>query len=330
VTATMRQVVQRRTGVPADVVEVDEVPVPEPGPGELLVSLDAAPVNPAELLMFEGAYGYGETRPALPRKAGIEGVGTVVGGATDRVPAGTPVALRGVAGLWSDYVVIPADSAFVLPANADRHQLSMGLVNPQAALLILEDHVALTQGDVVVQNAANSGFGRVLDAIAARRGLTVVNVVRSQEAADSLVGSATGAVVIDGPDLQEQVADRTGGRLASLAIDAVGGSATNRMAHCVNTGGVVSLYGLLSGEPAVIDLDVVIFNDVRLEGYWTPRSVARRTREQMQQVFDEAFELLSAGAFHVPVEATYGLSDVAAALRHAAQGGRRGKVLLTR
>ena len=62
-TATMRQVVQRRTGEPAEVVEVDIVPIPEPGPGELLVSLDAAPVNPAELLMFEGANGYGPTRP---------------------------------------------------------------------------------------------------------------------------------------------------------------------------------------------------------------------------------------------------------------------------
>jgi NADPH:quinone reductase-like Zn-dependent oxidoreductase len=206
----------------------------------------------------------------------------------------------------------------------------MGLVNPQAALLILEDHVTLTDGDVVVQNAANSGFGRVLDAIAARRGLDLVNVVRSQAAADSIAGSAKGAVVIDGPDLQEQVADRTGGRLARLAIDAVGGSATNRMAHCVDTGGVVSLYGLLSGEPAVIDLELVIFNDVRLEGYWTPRSMGRRTQEQVQRVLAEAFDMLKSGAFHVPVEATYGLSDVAAALRHAGRGGRRGKVLLTR
>jgi NADPH:quinone reductase-like Zn-dependent oxidoreductase len=326
----MRQVVQRRTGVPAEVVEIDEVPVPEPGPGELLVSLDAAPVNPAELLMFEGSYGYGPTRPALPRKAGIEGVGTVVGGATDRVPEGTPVALRGVSGLWSDFMVIPADSALVLPADADRHQLSMGLVNPMAVLLLLEDHVALSAGDVVVQNAANSGFGRVLDAIGARRGLTVVNVVRSQAAADSLAGSAQGAVLVDGPDLQQQVAEATGGRLARLAVDAVGGSATNRLAHCLQTGGVVSLYGLLSGEPAVVDLDVVIFNDVRLEGYWTPRSLGRRTPEEVQRVLADALELLGSGAFHVPVEATYALSDVAEALRHAGRGGRSGKVLLTR
>jgi NADPH:quinone reductase-like Zn-dependent oxidoreductase len=326
----MRQVVQRRTGVPVEVVEIDEVPVPEPGPGELLVSLDAAPVNPAELLMFEGAYGYGTSRPTLPRKAGIEGVGTVVGGATDLVAEGTPVALRGVAGLWSDYMVIPAESAFVLPADADRHQLSMGLVNPMAVALLLEDHVALTAGDVVVQNAANSGFGRVLDAIAARRGLTVVNVVRSQAAADSLAGSATGAVVVDGPDLPDQVAERTGGRLAALAVDAVGGSATNRLARCLGTGGVVSLYGLLSREPAVIDLELVVFNDVRLEGYWTPRSMGRRTPEERQRVLAEALDLLSSRAVHVPVEAIYGLSDVVAALRHAGRGGRTGKVLLTR
>jgi trans-2-enoyl-CoA reductase len=199
-----------------------------------------------------------------------------------------------------------------------------------AVALLLEDHVALTAGDVVVQNAANSGFGRVLDAIAARRGLTVVNVVRSQAAADSLAGSATGAVVVDGPDLPDQVAERTGGRLAALAVDAVGGSATNRLARCLGTGGVVSLYGLLSREPAVIDLELVVFNDVRLEGYWTPRSMGRRTPEERQRVLAEALDLLSSRAVHVPVEAIYGLSDVVAALRHAGRGGRTGKVLLTR
>ncbi|WP_239520506.1 zinc-dependent alcohol dehydrogenase family protein [Blastococcus saxobsidens] len=326
----MRQVVQRRTGRPAEVVEVVEVPVPTPGPDELLVQLDAAPVNPAELLMFEGRYGYGPSRPSLPRLAGIEGVGTVVGGATDRVAEGTPLALLGIPGLWSDYVVIPARRALVLPEDIDRQQASMGLVNPQAVLLLLEDHVGLEPGDVVVQNAANSAFGRVLDAIARRRGLTLVNVVRSQAAADALAGVAHGAVAIDGPDLPERFLELTGGRPARLAVDAVGGGSTNRLAHCLATGGVVSLYGLLSGRPAVLDLDLVVFHGVRLEGYWTPRSMSRRRPEEIRTLFQESLELLRSEAFHVPVEATYGLDDVAAALEHAAQEGRRGKVLLTR
>ena len=325
----MRRVVQRAFGEPAEVVEVVELPVPVPGEGELLVRLDASPVNPAELLMLEGRYGYGASAPTLPRPAGIEGVGTVVGGATGEVSEGTPVALIGVRGLWSDYVVVPASRALVLPDDVDRHQASMGLVNPQAAMLLLEDHVELAPDDVVVQNAANSGFGRVLDAIAHRRGLTVVNVVRSDAAAASLAGDAHGVVLVDGPDLSRRLLEATGGRAARLAVDAVGGTATDRLARCLDTGGVVVLYGLLSGEPSVLDPALVVFHGVRLEGYWTPRALSRRRPEEIRALFEESRHLLESKAFHVPVEAVYALSDVAEALRHAGREGRRGKVLLT-
>ncbi|TQS46135.1 zinc-dependent alcohol dehydrogenase family protein [Cryptosporangium phraense] len=324
----MRQVVQRRTGVPWEVAEVDHVPVPQPGPGEVLIKLVAAPINPAELLMFEGRYGYGETVPPLPRKAGIEGVGEVAGGATDVLPLGTPVALLGVDGLWSDYCVLPAAAALTLPADVDRYQLAMGLVNPQAVLLLLEDHVPLGPGDWIVQNAANSAFGRILDAIAYRRGHRVVNVVRSEKAAASL-REARGPVVVDGPDLTERVLDATGGARPRLAVDAVGGAATGRLGHTLEPGGVISNYGLLSGEPCQVDAELIVFHGVRLEGYWTPRSMAARSDEQRAAVFKDAFELLATGAFDVPVEATYSLDDVAEALRHSARGGRAGKILVT-
>jgi NADPH:quinone reductase-like Zn-dependent oxidoreductase len=329
-TSTMRQVVHRRTGDPATVVEVAEVPVPGPGDGELLVRLEAAPINPAELLMFEGRYGYGVSRPRLPRRAGIEGVGVVVGGATDLVPPGTRVALLGVPGLWSDFMVVPAGAAFPLPADGDPLQQAMGLLNPQAVLMLLEDHRTLAPGDAVVQNAANSAFGRVLDAVGARRGLTVVNVVRSATAAASLGDRARGPVLVDGEDLADRVRAAVEGRPVRLAVDAVAGEATDRLARCLDADGVVALYGLLSGRPAVIDPALVVFHGVRLEGYWTPRSRAARTPEQRRRVLREAYEVFRSGAFVVPVEATYGLADVAEALRHAGRGGRTGKVLLTR
>ncbi|MBM9469058.1 zinc-dependent alcohol dehydrogenase family protein [Nakamurella leprariae] len=327
---TMRQVVQRRYGRPAEVAEIDTVPVPVPRDGQLLVRLEAAPINPAEILMFEGRYGYGPSKPALPRKAGIEGVGTVVGGATDVVPEGTTVALLGVDGLWSDYMVIPAATAIRLPPDTDKVQLALGMVNPQAVILLLEEHVKLQPGDWIVQNAGNSAFGRILDTVAHERGHKVVNVVRSQQAADSVAGRLTGPVVIDGPDLQQQVEAITGGELAVLGVDAVGGAATNRLAHCLKAGAVVSNYGLMSGEPCQIDSELVVFNDIRLEGYWTPRSMRTLTSEQIGAVFTEAFDLVISGKFDIPVEQTYSLSDVGAALEHAERGGRGGKIVLTR
>jgi trans-2-enoyl-CoA reductase len=327
---TMRQVVHRRYGRPAEVAEVDTVPVPVPQEGQLLVRLEAAPINPAELLMFEGRYGYGPSKPGIPRKAGIEGVGTVVGGATDLVAVGTTVALLGVDGLWSDYMVIPAAGAIALPSDTDKVQLALGMVNPQAVILLLDEHVKLHPGDWIVQNAGNSAFARILDTVASERGHRVVNVVRSQQAADSIAGQVTGPVVIDGPDLQQQVEAVTGGELAVLGVDAVGGAATNRLAHCLKPGAVVSNYGLMSGEPCQIDSELVVFNDIRLEGYWTPRSMRKLTPEQIGAVFTEAFGLVIGGRFDIPVERTYSLSEVGAALEHSERGGRSGKIVLTR
>jgi mitochondrial enoyl-[acyl-carrier protein] reductase / trans-2-enoyl-CoA reductase len=319
----MRQVVHRRCGPPADVVEIDRVDIPTPGPGEVLVELEAAPIHPAELLMFEGRYGYGPSVPPLPRKAGTEGVGRVVGGRLQ----GTRVALAGVDGVWSDFAVLPEAHAVTLPESVSRDQLAMGVVNPQSALLLLSDFAELRPGDWVVQNAANSAVGRILDAVARRRGVHVVNVVRSTAAAERLTTASP--VLVDAPDLPERVAEVTGDG-AVLAIDAVGGTATDRLARTLAEGGTVVNYGLLSGEPCVLDPALCVFHGVTLTGFWMPRSLRARTPEERSTLLTAAFDLLAEGAFTVPVERTYPLDEVGEAVEHAGRAGRHGKILLTR
>jgi NADPH:quinone reductase-like Zn-dependent oxidoreductase len=326
----IRQVVHRRFGQPSLVAEIDTVTLPELGPTDVLVDLAYAPIHPAELLMFTGRYGHGPTRPVLPRRAGIEGVGLVSGGATELLPLGTPVALVGIDGVWSDQFVLPAAQAIALPDSVPLKQLSMALANPQSVLLILEDFVELKPGDWVIQNAANSGFGRILRAVCAQRQIAVVNVVRSAAAAEQLLRAGVGDVLIDGPDLASEVAALTGGNPPVFAVDAVGGAATNRLAGCLASGGVVANYGLLSGKPCELDSELCVFNDVRLAGFWTPRSLLRRTPQARAEVTRRAVNLLNDGAFEVPVEQTYGLADIAAALDHSDRPGRSGKILLTR
>ncbi|MCS5724136.1 zinc-dependent alcohol dehydrogenase family protein [Herbiconiux sp. CPCC 203407] len=325
-----RTVMQHRTGDPGVVAELVETPVPRPGEGELLVELVVAPINPAEILMLQGAYGYRDTTPPLPRAAGIEGVGRVVGGATAIVPEGSLVSLAGSRGVFSDYRVIPAASALVLPPTVDPDTFAVSFVNVQAVLLMLHEWPELEAGDVIIQNAGNSAYARVLDAVASRRGFTVVNVVRSERSALSVEDELNGPVLVDGEDLDERVLAVTGGSRPRVAVDAVGGAATGRLTETLAPGGRVVTYGLLSGDPVQVDTRIVVFNGVRVEGFWMPRSMAAAPADLLPGIAAEAMEIIAGGGFAVPIAARIGLAGIAEALALAEQGGRDGKVVVTR
>ena len=133
-------------------------------------------------------------------------------------------------GTWSTHVVVQAAQLRPLPNDADPLQLSMMTVNPPTAALLLSDIVSLGPDDWVIQNAANSAVGLYLVQLARHRGYRTVNVVRREEAAAVVRESGGDVVLVDGDDLARQVAEATGGAKIALGIDAVGGSATGRLA----------------------------------------------------------------------------------------------------
>lgn len=328
--STNRTIVQRSTGDPGTVAEIVEAPIPTPGENEILVELVLAPINPAEILMLQGTYGYRDTQPKLPRSAGIEGVGRVVGGATSVVPEGALVSLAGSAAVFSDYTVLRADRALVLPHDLDVDTFAVSFVNVQAVLLMFHEWPEVASGDWIIQNAGNSAYARVLDAVAARRGVSVVNVVRSAESARKIDGIVQGPVLVDGDNLDARVLEVTGGARPKIAIDAIGGASTGRLAESLSSGGRVVTYGLLSGEPVQLDTRLVVFNGVRVEGFWMPRSIGRAPAELLRNIGAEALEIIVERSFAVPIGARFGLGEIGQALDLAAEGGRDGKVVLTR
>lgn len=324
-----RTVVQRTTGDLRDAIEILETPIPTPGAGELLVQLVVAPINPAENLMMRGEYGYGDSAPSLPRSMGIEGVGRVVDGATEDIPVGSHVSLAGTRDVFSDFRLLRADRALVLPHSIDVDTFAVSYVNVQSVLLMLSEWEGLHEGDWLIQNAANSAYARVLDAVAGRRGLRVVNVVRSAESAAKIDGLMQGPVIVEGQDLDEQVLGATAGVRPKVAIDAVGGQSTGRLASVLAHGGRVVTYGLLSGQEIQLDTRLVVFNDIRLGGFWMPRSMMRTPKGARREIGREAIEIIADRSFEVPVTARYDLADIREAVSAADGGGRDGKVVVT-
>lgn len=320
-----------RPGAPEEVIRVADAAEPgPPGPHQALLELVASPIHPADLLTIAGMYA---TSPGpMPKVPGKEGLGKVlaVGNLVKHLKPGdlTPVLLAND-GVWQERHLLDAESLVALPPGGDVLQYAMGFANPATALLLLREVVPLELGDWVIQNAANSSVGQYLIQIARRKGIRTINVVRREGLADKLHELGADAVLTDGPDLPSRVAKLIAGAPLKLAIDAVSGEASARLAACLSQKGVLCNYGMLSGKNVQVSPAALIGTGIVVRGFWLPPAMAALGQEGRANMFGELIAWVASGALKAEVEATYPLERVKDALAHAARGERRGKIFLT-
>lgn len=323
----MKQVVLERYGAPADAVRCVEAPDPgAPAPGEVVFDVLAFPINPADLSMCRGTY---RLRPPLPAGIGAECVGrvTAVGDGVAHVKAGD-LMINLQRENWTQRRRVAADDVIPVPPGLDRLQAAMLRINPPTARLLLTDLVELRPGDWIIQNVANSAVGRFVIRLGRARGVRTVNVVRREALAAELAPLGADVCVVDGPDLAERVKAATGGASIRLGLDAVSGQATARISTCVGERGVVCNYGSMSGEDPVMPRSKLIGEGQSLVGFILGRALAPRSRAEVRAIYGELAEQVRAGLLTAPVEQIYPIEEIRAAVTHAEQGGRRGKILV--
>src|SRR6267142_3049876 len=255
----MRQLQLVAHGEPSDVIELSTVPDPALGPEDVLISMEAAPLNPSDFLFVRGMYG---VRPAFPSPVGAEGVGRVA-----KIGSKVDVALRGKRvliiptyeqGTWAEQVVAPVRNLVTMSDEADPLQLSMIGINPVTAYLLLHRYVSLMPADWIGQTAANSAMGQYIIALAELAGVKTLNVVRREEAAELVRQWGGDRVVLQGDDLHRSVEDALDGKQLSLVLDMVGGTPVGELAKSLTTGGSIVSYALLSGQlPAISPKDFI-------------------------------------------------------------------------
>jgi len=318
-------------GNPVDVLEVKVEESPQLSDGDIRVEVLAAPIHPSNLLQISGNYGVSPSLPAIP---GSEGVGRVIeiSAQVTHLQKGQLVLLSG-GETWREEIVAAASSFVPLPdlgnPSADMiEQLSMLAVNPLTAFLMLTSFVDLKEGDCLVQSAANSAVGGYLIQLAKQRGIKTINVVRRDNLAQALLDQGADVVLVDGPNLAEQIADAAGNSPISLAIDAVGGETCGRLIECLAYGGTLVAYGVLSMQAATINTGLTIFNDIRVRGFWLSKWYETAGMEQKQAAFAQIIPLIASGALRAKVDSRFSVDEIKAAAERAAQGGRNGKVLI--
>ena len=318
--------VYERHGNPADVLHVESRPWPTPAQGEAIVKMRAAPINPADLNQIEGKYPIRSELPAIP---GFEGAGIVVdlGANVTSVAAGALVVLPHNVGTWREAVAVKADQLVAVPTGIEPVHAAMLKINPMTAWRLLHDYVNLQKGDWLIQNAANSAAARAVIQIAHELGYKSVNVVRRAELIDELHAEGGDVVLVDGENLRDEVKAETSGAPIRLGLNAVGGDSALRLANCLASGSTMVTYGAMSLQALKIPNGLLIFKDLRFRGIWINKWYDNATPAQRMEAFQPLFEMAKRGLLKTKVEKAYPLSEAKAAVTHAAQGKRSGKII---
>jgi len=318
--------VYERHGNPAEVLRVESQPWPKPAADEAVVKMRAAPINPADLNAIEGKYPGRREVPAVP---GFEGAGVIVelGAGVKGLTNGALVILPHNIGTWREALAVKEVELVAVPEGIEPVHAAMLKINPMTAWRLLHDYVDLKKGDWLIQNAANSAAGRAVIQIARELGYKTVNVVRRDELIDELRAEGGDAVIVDGENLRHEVKDATSNAPIHLALNAVGGESALRLANCLAPGSTLVTFGAMSLQPLKIPNGLLIFKDLRFRGIWINKWYDNATMQERMDAFRPLFEMAKRGLLKTKVEKTYPLPEAKAAVTHAAQGKRSGKII---
>jgi len=321
-----KSIIFREFGPPETVLSLVEEEVPEPRAGEVLIRVEASPINPADLNVIEGKY---PKRPELPAVPGMEGAGVIaaIGPEVSGFAHGDRVLVPHGTGAWREYITVPTSGVFAVPAKIPAFQAAMLRINPPTAWRMLHDFVRLQPGDWLLQNAANSAVGRAVIVMAKAIGVHTVNIVRRPELIPELRALGADHVFVESDALVQQIADvATLGRIR-LAFNSVGGESALRLANALSRQGVLVTYGAMGRQPLRLPNGLLIFKNLVWTGFWITAWYKHASEDEVRDMFASIFPLLESGALAVPVAATYPLDQFREAIAHASSDCRPGKIL---
>jgi NADPH:quinone reductase-like Zn-dependent oxidoreductase len=324
----MRQLQLIAHGEPSDVIELNTVSEPALGQEDVLISMEAAPLNPSDFLFVRGTYG---VRPAFPSSVGAEGVGRVA-----KIGSKVDVALRGKRvliiptyeqGTWADQVVAPVRNLVPMSDDADPLQLSMIGINPVTAYLLLNRYVSLMPGDWIGQTAANAAMGQYIIALAKLAGVKTLNVVRREEAAEQVRQWGGDRVALQGGNLHKDIEEALDGKKLSLVLDTVGGAPVGELAKSLKPGGSVVVYGLQSGQFPAMPPKEFIYRGLSLHGFWLINWIRNAPRTEIEEIYQKLGDLVADGSLSAAVEHVYPLHQFKEAFKQSLESNRSGKIL---
>jgi NADPH2:quinone reductase len=307
-------------------VLVEDVPDPEPGPGEALVRVEAAALNYPDVLILANRYQVSVPPPFIP---GSEYAGTVVAvgsGVTDLAP-GDRVFGGGIVGAFAQMVCAPARALTPVPDTVGIVDAAAFGVVYRTAYHALRSVAEVEPGEWVAVLGAAGGVGLAAVELGVVLGARVLAAASSPEKLDVCRASGAEATVdYETEDLKERMKDITGGG-ADAVLDPVGGPYAEQALRATRWGGRFVTLGFASGEIPRIPLNLVLLKGVIVKGFEI-RTFSEHAPESAARDHEELDELFASGKIRPHVSAVYPLDRVSAALADLAERRAVGKVII--
>ena len=321
----MRAIRVHETGGP-EVLQVEDVPAPSPGPGELLIDVEATGINFIEIYQRQGIYDV--PRPYTP---GTEAAGTVraVGSGVTAFVVGERVVSQSVKGAYAEQALVPADKAVLVPQGLSTKQAAAVFLQGLTAHYLTVSTFPLIAGHRALVHAAAGGVGLLLCQIAKRRGAFVIGTASTADKR-KLAHEAGADEVIDytTQDFAAETRRITGGAGVHVVYDSVGKTTFDQSLESLAPRGMMVLFGASSGP--VPPMDPQILN--RKGSLFLTRPTLHAyvaTRVELLERANELLAWVASGELSVRIGAEYNLDHAADAHRALAGRSTTGKVVLT-
>lgn len=323
---TMRAWRVTSLGEPADALSLDEVAVPAPAPGEVLLRVAAVAANFPDVLLARGQY---QVKPALPFVPGIECSATIaaLGDGVDGLAVGDRVVAAKI-GVLAEYAVVPAEAVQKIP-DAVTAVAAAGLtIAYQTAWFALHRRAALRPGEWLLVHAAAGGVGAATVQLGAAAGARVIGVVGSEaKGAVALAAGAEHVVTRGVDDIAASVKELTGGHGADVVFDPVGGDAFTASTRCVAFEGRIVVIGFASGEIPTLTVSHTLVKNYSVVGlYWG--LYQERFPGLVAEAHLDLMRLFAAGAIDPVVDHVVPFAQAPAALTALASGTTVGRVVV--
>jgi NADPH:quinone reductase len=327
----MRAIQIRQPGGP-EVLELVDLPQPEPRAGEVRVQAQAIGVGRPDVLIRKGTYKWMPPLPAIP--------GNELAGVIDKLGPGVPASLLGKrvlvsarelelrGGCYTESICVPAESVFVLPEGIGPED-AVGLPNYQLALALLKSASHEGTASILIPGAAG-GVASALTQIAVSRGIRVIGTASTAEKVKYALANGVSDIVSSVPaEMKQQIMAATAGRGVDIAFDHLGAESLIACIHCLAPMGMAVSYNIVKGPPTAD-----VFEELRslLGRSLAVRAFSMHTfdenRELRRGLMQEAIELMAVGRVKPTPAKSFQFTEVAAAHTLLDQGQSFGKFII--
>ena len=308
-----------------EVMKLETVPIPTPGPQQALVRLAVAGVNFIDVYFRSGLY-----KAEIPTSLGNEGAGVVeaVGPNVHEVAVGDRVAYAMTRGSYAEFAVVPAATLVKVPDPLSLEQAAAAMLQGMTAHYLTRSTYPLKSGDTCLVHAAAGGAGLLIVQMAKARGARVFGTVST--AAKARLAQDHGAdevIRYTDEDFEHEVKRLTANRGVDVVYDSVGKTTFDKSLNCLRPRGVLALFGASSGPVPPVDPQIL---NTKGSLFLTRPTLAHHvlTREELAWRAGDVFNAVAAGALRVHIDRTYPLTQVADAHRALESRATTGKLLI--